>query len=170
MKTVKNSRAYAPLWTIAIGSILAGAVAIGHTWGDALITEVVTLAISLVYFFVTGRDSDVGAIYGQRSDERQRDVRARASRLGFVAAILAAYACAAISVAMNKSYWQADVIASVGGVGFLLGIAKYGAHDERGTTPYHGIMSSAASVDDLENGDESASRAARELDDATGEI
>jgi hypothetical protein len=70
---------------------------------------------------------------------------------------------------MNKSYWQADVIASVGGVGFLLGIAKYGAHDERVTTTYHGIMSSAASVGDLENGDESASRAARELDDATGE-
>jgi hypothetical protein len=167
VKAVKNSRAYAPLWTIAIGSILAGAVAIGHTWGDALITEVVTLVVSLLYFFVTGRDSDVGAIYGQRSDERQRDVRARASRLGFVAAILAAYACAAVSVATNQSYWQADVIASVGGVSFLLGIARYGAHDERTSTPYHGIMSSASPMDDLERGDESSTRGARELGDAT---
>ena len=99
MKRPKGSRVYAPLGTLLVGSMIAGAVAIGHTWGDALLAEIVTVIVSLVYFFVTGRDSDVGAIYGQRSDERQQQVRASASRLGFIAAVSAAYVCAAISVA-----------------------------------------------------------------------
>ena len=143
----KTSRWYAPLCTLAIGSVVAGAVAIGHTWGDALITEVVTVVMSLVYFVVTGRDSDVGAIYGQRSDERQQQVRARASRLAFVTAISAAFVCAVISVALNESYWQADVIVTAGGVGFLFGIGLYGAHDERPTNFDIGIMASSAERD-----------------------
>jgi hypothetical protein len=148
MKHVKNSRAYAPLCTLVIGTIIAGAVAIGHTWADALIAEIVTVVVGLGYFILTGRDSDVGAIYGQRSDERQREVRAKASRVGFVAAVLAAYACAVIAVAMNQSYWQSDVIAAVGGIGFLSGIAKFGAHDERPHREYHGIMDKPSLVDD----------------------
>ena len=147
MKRPKGSRVYAPLGTLLVGSMIAGAVAIGHTWGDALIAEIVTVIVSLVYFFVTGRDSDVGAIYGQRSDERQQQVRASASRLGFIAAVSAAYVCAAISVASNESYWQPDVIVAVGGMGFLIGIAKYGAHDERATSVYRGVMSSGAEPD-----------------------
>jgi hypothetical protein len=139
MKKLWHSRAFAPLGTLVIGTLVAGAVAIGHTWADALIAEIVTVVASVGYFFLTGRDSDVGAIYGQRSDERQREVRANASRMGFVAAMLAAYGCAIVAVAMNQSYWQSDVIAAVGGVGFLSGIAKYGAH-ERPRREYHGIM------------------------------
>ena len=104
MKPLRNSRAFAPLGTLVIGTLVAGAVAIGHTWGDALIAEIVTVVVSLGYVVLTGRDSDVGAIYGQRSDERQREVRANASRMGFVAAMLAAYVCAIVAVAMNQSY------------------------------------------------------------------
>jgi hypothetical protein len=148
MKQLRNSRAFAPLCTLVIGTLVAGAVAIGHTWGDALIAEIVTAVVSLAYLVLTGRDSDVGAIYGQRSDERQREVRANASRMGFVAAMLAAYACAIVAVAMNQSYWQSDVIVVVGGIGFLSGIAKFGVHDERPPRDYHGIMAKPSRVDD----------------------
>lgn len=140
MKHLRYSRAYAPLGTLVIGTLVAGAVAIGHTWADAMIAEIVTVVVSIGYFFLTGRDSDVGAIYGQRSDERQRAVRANASRTGFVAAMLAAYACVIIAVALNQSYWQSDVIIAVGGVAFLSGIARFGTHGERPRLEYHGIM------------------------------
>lgn len=166
MKLVKNSRAYAPLCTLVIGSIIAGAVAIGHTWADALIAEIVTVVVSLGYFILTGRDSDVGAIYGQRSDERQREVRAKASRVGFVAAVLAAYACAVIAVATNQSYWQSDVIAAVGGIGFLSGIAKFGAHDERPYREYHGIMDKPSLVADEDN----EIREALDVDDRRSDV
>jgi cobalamin synthase len=157
MKQLRNSRAFAPLCTLLIGTLIAGAVAIGHTWADALIAEIVTVVVSIGYIFLTGRDSDVGAIYGQRSDERQREVRANASRMGFVAAMLAAYACAIIAVAMNQSYWQSDVIVAVGAIGFLSGIAKFGVHDERPHREYHGIMDKPSiveceDVDDVRNG------------------
>ena len=157
MKQLRNSRAFAPLWTLVIGTLVAGAVAIGHTWGDALIAEIVTVVVSLGYFVLTGRDSDVGAIYGQRSDERQREVRANASRMGFVAAMLAAYACAIVAVAMNQSYWQSDVVAAVGGIGFLSGIAKFGVHNERPYREYHGIMDKSSIVNDEDlNGDDTS--------------
>jgi hypothetical protein len=154
MKQLRNSRAFAPVCTLVIGTLVAGAVAIGHTWGDALIAEIVTVVVSLGYIVVTGGDSDVGAIYGQRSDERQQEVRANASRMGFVAAMLAAYACVIVAVAMNQSYWQSDVIVAVGGIGFLSGIAKFGVHDERPDREYHGIMErpSIVAVDDENTG------------------
>jgi len=153
MNQLRSSRAFAPLCTLVIGTLIAGAVAIGHTWGDALIAEIVTVVVSLGYFVLTGRDSDVGAIYGQRSDERQREVRANASRMGFVAAMLAAYACAIVAVATNQSYWQSDVIVAVGGIGFLSGIAKFGVHDERPRRDYRGIMDPPATFDEEDEGE-----------------
>jgi hypothetical protein len=151
MKQLRNSRAFAPLCTLVIGTLIAGAVAIGHTWGDALIAEFVTVVVSLGYLVLTGRDSDVGAIYGQRSDERQKEVRANASRVVFVTAMLAAYACAMVAVAMNQSYWQPDVIVAAGGIGFLSGIAKFGVHDERPRREYSGIMDTPSKVDDADD-------------------
>jgi hypothetical protein len=139
MTRIRNSRLYAPIAAVVVGSVIAGATAIGHTWGDALICEIVTLVVALGYFLLTGSDSDIGAIYGQRSDERQVMVRMRATRFAFMAMIGAAFVCGIISVALNKSYWQADVIASVGGVVFLVSLVRFGVHDE--PREYHGIMS-----------------------------
>ena len=133
-------RLLAPLTVIAAGSIVAGAVAVGHTWFDALIAEMVTLAVATGYFFLTGRDSDAGAIYSRRTDERQQAVRMNASRLAFIVMIGAAFVCAVVTVALNDNYWQADVIGSVGGVTFLLGLAIYGAHDERSPSEGRGVM------------------------------
>ena len=134
------SRLLMPLAVIAAGSVAAGAVAVGHTWLDALITEIVSLAVATGYFILTGRDSDAGAIYSRRTDERQQVVRMNASRLAFIVMICAAFVCVVVTVALNDNYWQADVIGSLGGVAFLLGLAIYGAHDERTPGPGRGIM------------------------------
>lgn len=140
MRKFKGSRLYAPGCTLIVGSEVAGAVAIGHTWGDALVAEIVTLVAATGYYLLTGTDTDIGAIYGQRSDERQMMVRMSASRLALIVALAAAFVCAVVSVALDDSYWQADVIASAAGVSYLLGLSIYGAHDEQSRGEVGGIM------------------------------
>lgn len=129
-----------PFTVIGAGSIIAGAVAIGHTVNDAVITEIVTLAIAFGYYLLTGRDSDTAAVYGGRTDERQDLVRMNATRLAFVVMVGVAFVCAVVTVAMNDNYWQADVIGSLGGVTYLFGLASYGAHAERHPGGVRGVM------------------------------
>jgi uncharacterized membrane protein len=131
MKSLKHSRQRAPLTVAVGGTIIAVAVGIGHGWINALIAEVVTLCVAAGYYLLTGSNSDVGAIYGNRADERQRIVYWRASALALRVMLLSAFVCAVITVAMKDNYWQADVIGSVGGASFLLGLAGYGASDEK---------------------------------------
>jgi hypothetical protein len=135
-----NSRFAVPITVIAAGSVLAGAVAAAHTWQGALITELVTLVIAAAYYATTRRDSDAGAIYGQRADERQVMVRMEASRLAFIVMLCAAFVCAVVTVALNDNYWQADVIGSLGGLTFLLGLVFFGARNQRTSGEVHGIM------------------------------
>lgn len=169
MKRPTNSRTSAPISVLVAGTIVAGAVAIGYTWGAALVTEVITVLVSAVYFVVTGRDSDVGAIYGQRADERQRLVRSSAAYLALVAMMIAAFLCAVVSVALKDNYWQADVIASVGGVAYLFGIQRYGAHDDRSTVEYRGIMATGRLIDDEDSNDDEGQEPSRNDDGAKGE-
>jgi hypothetical protein len=140
MTKTHNSRLTVPLTVSAAGSVIAGAVAVGHTWRGALITEVVTLVIAAAYYVTTGRDSDVGAIYAQRADERQTMVRMNACRLAFIVMICAAFVCAVVTVALHDSYWQADVIGSLGGLAFLFGLKVFGAHDRETPGAGRGMM------------------------------
>jgi len=130
MRSNKSSRWLAPATVIIGGSIIALAVGIGHEWSKALITEIVTLVLGVGYFILTGRNSDIGAIYGGRADERQHLVYLRASATALRVVLGAAFVCAVISVALNDNYWQSDVIGSVGGVAFLLCLAAYGDNDD----------------------------------------
>lgn len=59
-----------------------------------------------------------------------------------IAMIGVAFACAVIMVALNGNYWQADVIGSVGGVSYFLGLMIYGAHDDDASGTTRGIMAS----------------------------
>jgi hypothetical protein len=140
MMKIHNSRLTVPVTVSAAGSVVAGAVAVGHTWRGALITEVVTLVIAAAYYVAAGRESDAGAIYGQRTDERQATVRLNASRLAFVAMICAAFVCAVVTVAQHDSYWQADVIGSLGGLTFLFSLVIFGAHDRKASGEGRGLM------------------------------
>ena len=132
MNRTRRMRFVAPVVVIVAGSGVAGAVAIGHTWTDALITEVVTLLIGVGFFLLAKSESDVGAIYGHRADERQREVLFRASRLALTVMMIAAFACVLMTVALGDNYWQADLIGSLGGLTYLLGLMIYGAHDSGG--------------------------------------
>jgi hypothetical protein len=124
------ARLIAPGSTFAVGTAIAIAVRIGHTWTEAIVTEVITVLVAFGYYLLAGSKSDVGAIYGQRKDERQRLMVLKASRLAMIVMFSLTFVIALIMVASNKTYWQEDVIGSVGGVSFLLGILAYGTHDE----------------------------------------
>ena len=130
MRSNKSSRWLAPATVIIGGSIIALAVGIGHEWSKGLITEIITLVLSAAYFMLTRRNADIGAIYGGRADEREHLVYLRASATALRVMLGAAFVCAVITVALNDSYWQSDVIGSVGGVGFLFCLAAYGDSDD----------------------------------------
>jgi amino acid transporter len=127
----RHPRFLAPFATLVAGTIVAGAVAIGHTWAGAIATEVTTVIVSGIYYVVTGSDTDIGAIYRQRTDERQREVRLKAIRLAFTVMMIATFVIAVIMVALGEQYWQEDVLWCVGGVTFLIGLARYGEHEPR---------------------------------------
>ena len=149
----KHARWIAPASTLAIGTAMAIAVRIGHTWTYAIVTEVIVVLFAVGYYLLAGTKSDVGAIYGQRKDERQRHVVMKASRFAMIVMYGVTFVIALIMVAANKTYWQEDVIASVGGVSYFLALLAYGAHDEDAAGDARGIMAtdSVLGVDEKNN-------------------
>jgi hypothetical protein len=142
MNNVTHPRLIAPLSTFAVGSAAAIAVRIGYTWSAALAVEVFVVALAIGYYTLAGTKSDVGAIYGQRKDERQRHVVLRASRFAMIVMFATAYAIFLFMIASKKTYWQEDVFFSVGGVSYFLGLLIYGSHDEDANGTQRGIMTS----------------------------
>ena len=107
-----RSRFVAPAVVLAAGSVISGAVAIGHAWNDAVIAEVVTVLLSFGYYMMTKSDSDIGAVYGNRADERQVHVVLKASRNSMLVMLAIAFVGVVVTVAMNEVYWQFDVLGS----------------------------------------------------------
>jgi hypothetical protein len=156
MNKMKHSRYLAPVIVFGAGTVMAGAVAAGHTWADALITEVITIVLAAAYYALTASHSDIGDIYAQREDERQQLVLLRAQSLAWRVMILAAFVCALIAVAGNHNYWQADVIGSVGGFSFLFALLGYGAHDDSPSSDAEGVMAGRQHHDESPVSEESA--------------
>ncbi len=141
MNVRKHPRLLAHGGVLAIGSVMVVAVGIGHTWSDALISEIFVVVIALFDFFLAGTKGDVGAIYRRRTDERQREVIMKSSRLAMLVMFALCYGVAFILIALNKNYWQEDVIGSAGGVAFFVGMTIFGVHDEVADSSSRGIMS-----------------------------
>jgi Predicted membrane protein (DUF2178) len=129
MKALSNPRWHAAGTVLIGGSIIALAVGLGHDWAKALIAEIVVLVLAVGYYLLTGSNSDVGAIYGGRADERQHLVYLRASATALRVMLVAAFVCVVVTIALNDNYWQSDVIGSLGAVAFLSCLAAYGDHD-----------------------------------------
>jgi uncharacterized membrane protein len=135
MSKIRRSRFVAPVLVLAAGSIISGAVAIGHTWNDAVVAEAVTVLLSFVYFMMTKSDSDIGAVYGNRADERQMHVVLKASRNSMLVMLAIAFVGVVVTIAMNEVYWQFDILGSVGGFAYLISLLVYGTHDESANGP-----------------------------------
>ena len=140
MNRSTRARLRAPLVVWIAGTIVAGAVAIGHTWADALIAEVVTVVLGGAYYLLSASHSDIGDIYAHREDERQNVVAMKARSVACVVMIAAAFVSAVYAVAANKNYWQADVIASLGGLSYFLTLLFSGARDGEPGPSSEGMM------------------------------
>ncbi len=135
MRSFTESRLIAPAVVLVGGAIITGAIALGHTGSDAAIAGAVTVFLSIGYYALTRSDSDIGAVYGNRADERQEQVVLRASRNAMFVMLAIAFVGTVVTVAMNDAYWQFDVLGSVGGLAYFMSLLMYGAHDETATGP-----------------------------------
>jgi hypothetical protein len=66
---------------------------------------------------------------------------------------LASVVCVAIALSLKQNYWQADVIGSVGGISFMLGLKIYSPHEDESLG--RGIMASSVREEKTINPDDS---------------
>jgi hypothetical protein len=108
---------------IAIGSLVSSG------WTAALAVEAATVFAMIGYYLLGGRDNDIGAIIGQRHDERQVTIHLRAAALTGGMLCLVAVIGFAIQTARGASIWPFTLFGCVGAATFLFGLAIYRNRD-----------------------------------------
>ena len=125
MIATRYRRLVAPAVTVVLGSAIALGAWIGTGWGAALSVEVVTIIGACGYYVLGARDSDVGALFGSRPDERQASIGMRATALTGNVLILVAIGGVVIATATGVSAWPFFLFCSVGAATFLVGLIIY---------------------------------------------
>jgi hypothetical protein len=98
---------------------------LGRGWGAALGVELVTALATLGYYVLGGRDSDLGAMIGARSDERQATIGMRAAALSGMTLGTVALGGFVIATAMGRWVWPFLFFAVVGSAAYLTGLVIY---------------------------------------------
>jgi hypothetical protein len=99
----------------------------GNGWVSAIVAVVGTAAFAITAYLRGGRDSDEDALYGSRTDERQRLIAQRSWALAGKVTMVGAFAGVTIAVAARAGWWWPfAVILAVGGFSYLLGLSNYG--------------------------------------------
>jgi hypothetical protein len=127
-------RTHSRLWTPVIagigGTAISLAVGLGHgKWLAFVIGEATTAVAVVVLYLLAGSDSDLGAVFGHRTDERQELVRLKASRAAALVAVIGAVVACVIAAAMNATYWPFEVLYIVPGLTYVMSVRVYGARD-----------------------------------------
>jgi hypothetical protein len=117
--------------TIIFGTGLAAAVAAAQGWEDAIPVAVIAVAGAVGYYVWGGRDSDTGAMFGQRVDERQSLLRMRAQALAAVAVAVTGVVGYMVAVALKDPVWPFVLFLGVESVVFIAGLVIYGARGAR---------------------------------------
>jgi hypothetical protein len=109
------------------------ATATGEATGWVAAIPVAALAVvaAIGYYIWGGTDSDTGATFGGRADERQGQLRTRAQALVGVAGAAAALIGYMIAVAYKDPVWPLVLVIGVQVIAFIGGLAVYGARDAR---------------------------------------
>ena len=127
MTRTKHPRLQAPGVMAIGGSAIAVASLVNSGWMAGLIVELFTVAASFGYYVLGGRDSDVGAIFGARPDERQASVGVRAAALSGSATSIVALGGFVIATAVGTVTWPFALFCAVGAASFLFGLFRYRA-------------------------------------------
>jgi hypothetical protein len=134
MKSAKHLRLRAPAIMIASGAGLTAAVGVAQGWGSAIPVAVIAVVAAVGYYVWGGRDSDMGAMFGSRVDERQSLLRIRAQSLGGLMSCIAALVGYMVAVALRDPVWPFALVLGAGAAGFIAGLAIYGARGTREET------------------------------------
>jgi hypothetical protein len=122
-----------PVGIALFGTVYAAAWLVhgGNGWVPAIVAVVGTAAFAITAYLCGGRDSDEDALYGSRTDERQRFIAQRSWALAGKVTMVGAFAGVTIAVAARTGWWWPfAVILAVGGFSYLLGLSNYGVGEE----------------------------------------
>ena len=107
------------------GSMIALASLLGSGWFAAVSVAAVTALATSAYYWLGGRDSDLGAMFGCRTDERQTSIEVRASALAGNVMCGVAVVGFAIATALGDAAWPFALFSLVGATSFLAGSVLY---------------------------------------------
>ncbi len=125
MSARRHARLIVPGSALVLGSAIALGTWIGTGWGAAVGIEAVALTGAILYYFLGGRDSDVGALFGSRPDERQASIGMRSTALTGNVLILMAIGGVIVTSALAKPAWPFLLFCVVGGATYLTGLVIY---------------------------------------------
>jgi hypothetical protein len=101
--TTRHRRLVVPAVTVVLGSAIALGAWFGTGWGAALAVELVTVVGACGYHVLGGKDSDAGALFGARPDERQASIGLRATALSGNVMVLVAIGGVVVATATGSS-------------------------------------------------------------------
>lgn len=131
MKSARLGRLTAPVIMIIGGTGFAAATAAAYGWVAAIAVAALAAVGAIGYYMWSGRDSDTGAMFGQRVDERQSLLRTRAQALAGVAGTCAGLVGYMIAIAIKNPVWPFALIFGVQVIAFSAGLAIYGERGAR---------------------------------------
>jgi hypothetical protein len=127
MSGTKHPRLWVPAVMATGGSAIALASLASSGWGSALSVEAFMIVATIGYYVLGGRDSEFGAIFGSRPDERQASIGMRATALTGNAMVVVALVGFVISTALGTVTWPFALFCVVGAISCLAGLVMYSA-------------------------------------------
>lgn len=103
MNRTAQPRLRIPIAMAVGGTTIALATIVGRGLSSAAVVEAVTIVAAMAYYSIGGRDTDGGALFGARADERQAGVGLRASALAGRATTVVALIGFVIQTARGES-------------------------------------------------------------------
>jgi len=125
--STRHARLRVPAVMAIGGSAIAVASLVGSGWAAAIEVELFTVAATIGYYVLGGRDSDVGAVFGARPDERQASIEMRATALAGNVMCLVAVVGFVIATTLGSATWPFVLFSLVGAATFLAGLVVYRA-------------------------------------------
>ena len=125
MIATRHARLIVPATALVFGSAIAVGAWIGSGWGAAVGVEAVAITGAVLYYLLAGRDSDVGALFGSRPDERQACIGMQATALTGIVLTAVALGGVIVTSALDKPAWPFLLFCGVGGATYLVGLLIY---------------------------------------------
>ena len=126
MARISRSRLVTPAIALALGTVIACAVAVRQGWGVAVGCEAVGLVWAGCLYVTGGSDSDTGSVIGAQGDERQQLVGLRAARLSLLIVVIALAVSCLIAAVAGTSIWPFEVLLVIIAITYFIGLRAFG--------------------------------------------